>query len=157
MNLIDLGALLLAVWLGARGYVKGLLKEGMEAASALIGVVAASRTYGELGDFIAIYTGLPLDVTRPVMYAVVAISVTAIGFFITALIHVVLPRRARARSFDGYGGLAFGILKGVFFAALLVLFAAQLPSATLTRALDASAFSRTVLTSAPAIYRQFAP
>ena len=65
MNLVDLGALLLAVWLGARGYVKGLLKEGMEAASALLGVVAASRTYGDLGDAVAVATGLPVTSPAP--------------------------------------------------------------------------------------------
>lgn len=156
MNLVDLGALLLVVWLGVRGYVKGLLQEALEAASALIGVVAASRTYGELGDLVAVYTGLPVDVTRPVMYAAVAVSVTAVGFFVAAMVRLLSARRAqraRARSLDEYGGLIFGVLKGVFFAALLVLFAAQLPSASVWRTLDASAFGRAVMASAPVIYR----
>lgn len=154
MNLVDLAALILAVWLGVRGYLKGLLREALEAASALVGVVAASRTYGPLGDLVAVYTRLPVDVTRPVMYAAVAVSVTAVGFFIATLIRLVWPGRAKARAFDQYGGLAFGVLKGMFFAALLVLFAAQLPSATLLRALDGSLFGRAVLAAAPVIYRQ---
>lgn len=152
MNLIDLAVLVVAVWLGARGFVKGLLKEAMEAASALIGVVVASRNYRALGDTVAIWTGLPVDVTRPVMYAVVAVSLTATGFFITNLLHALLPRRARARALDDFGGLAFGMLKGLFFAALFVIAAAQIPSAALTRVLAGSAFSRTVFALAPVLY-----
>src|SRR5690606_36772995 len=74
VSVFDLTALLLAVGLGVRGYVKGLFREGLEAASALAGVLLASRTYRELGDWVTIYTGLPLHVTRPVMYAAVAVS-----------------------------------------------------------------------------------
>lgn len=152
MNLVDLTALLLVVWLGVRGYLKGLLQEALEAAAALAGVVAASRTYGTLGDWVAVYTGLPVDVTRPVMYAAVAVSVTAVGFFVATLIRLAWPGRAKVRAFDGYGGLAFGILKGVFLAAILVLFLAQVPSATVLRMLDTSAFGRAVLASVPALY-----
>lgn len=154
MNLVDLAVLLLAVWLGARGYAKGLLREGLEAASALGGVILAGRTHQILGDTISIYTGLPVSVTHPVMYGAVAVSATAIGFFIVYLIRRVVPKRQGARGLDDWGGLLFGILKGLFFAALLVILVAQIPSATLTRALDRSAFGRTVFVLAPVVYQR---
>ena len=65
MNLIDFVVLVVAVWLGARGFVKGLLKEALEAASALAGVVVASKSYQPLGDTATLWTGLPPDVTVP--------------------------------------------------------------------------------------------
>lgn len=154
MNLIDFVVLVVAVWLGARGFVKGLLKEALEAASALAGVVVASKSYQPLGDTATLWTGLPPDVTRPVLYAAVAISVTALGFFITNLVHAFFPRQARARSFDGYGGLIFGVLKGLFFSGLLVVVAAQIPSASIVRALDGSVFGRAVFALTPVLYRQ---
>ena len=154
MNLVDLATLLLVVWFGARGYAKGLVREGLEAASALGGVVLAARTHEALGDAVTIYTGLPIGVTRPVMYGAVAVSATAIGFFVISLIRRFLPKRERMRRFDDLGGLAFGVLKGFFFAALLVILAAQVPAATLTRALDRSAFGRAVFVLAPAVYQR---
>jgi len=154
VSVFDLTALLLAVGLGVRGYVKGLFREGLEAASALAGVLLASRTYRELGDWVTIYTGLPLHVTRPVMYAAVAVSATAIGFFIVFLLQRAFPRRDRSKRLDGLGGLVFGALKGLFLAALLVLLAAQIPSAALTRALYRSAFSQAVFVLAPAVYQR---
>ncbi|GEM_PF-5215230 len=154
MNLIDFVVLVVAVWLGARGFVKGLLKEALEAASALAGVVVASKSYQPLGDTATLWTGLPPDVTRPVLYAAVAVSVTALGFFITNLVHAFFPRQARARSFDGYGGLIFGVLKGLFFSGLLVVVAAQIPSASIVRALDGSVFGRAVFALTPVLYRQ---
>lgn len=156
MNLVDLLVLLLALWLGVRGYVNGLLKEGLEAASALGGVALAARTHQVLGDSISIYTGLPTGVTRPVMYAAVAVSATALGFFLVFWIQRAVPRRARLRRLDGWGGLAFGILKGLFFAALLAVLAAQVPLAALAQALDRSAFCRAVFALAPAIYERLA-
>jgi Uncharacterized membrane protein, required for colicin V production len=154
VNLIDFVVLVVAVWLGARGFVKGLLKEALEAASALAGVVVASKSYQPLGDTATLWTGLPPDVTRPVLYAAVAVSVTALGFFITNLVHAFFPRQARARSFDGYGGLIFGVLKGLFFSGLLVVVAAQIPSASIVRALDGSVFGRAVFALTPVLYRQ---
>jgi len=89
-----------------------------------------------------------------VMYGAVAVSATAIGFFVISLIRRFLPKRERMRRFDDLGGLAFGVLKGFFFAALLVILAAQVPAATLTRALDRSAFGRAVFVLAPAVYQR---
>jgi len=154
VNLIDFVVLALAVWFGARGFVKGLLKEALEAASALAGVVMASKSYRSLGDSAALWTGLPLDVTRPVLYAAVAVSVTALGFFITSLVHALISRQARTRSIDGYGGLIFGVLKGLFFSGLLVVVAAQIPSASIVRVLDGSVFGRMVFALTPVLYRQ---
>lgn len=154
MNVIDLLTFVAVLIIGFKGLRKGLVKEFLEACSAVLGLVIAYHTYDQWGTTVTLATGIPVDVTRPVIFAAVAIAATAIGFLVASYVAQVAPEVGWFRTFNGIGGMAFGTCKGLFYAVLVVLLLAQAPFASVATALDGSAFGRAIYRLMPEVFRR---
>src|SRR5690606_12903689 len=136
--------------LGVRGYGRGLLREGMEAAFALGGVAAAFRFYPVAGERLSAQTGLPSTVLGGIAFVAIAVSVTAIGFFLAGWLDRRLTRAGGAQLTNGMLGAVFGVLKAGVYASIAVLLASRSPLGSVIDLLEGSLFSRTVLAVFPA-------
>lgn len=153
MNGVDLLVVIVSGIAGVRGFRRGLVREGLEAAAALGGVVAGYRAYGSFGISFAISTGLPPGLTRPLLFVVTAVAIASVGFLAARAAARAVAERSGWAVADNLGGLGFGVLKGVFYSSLIVIAAAQTPAAWVTEALDGSAFGRALYAVAPDVYR----
>lgn len=153
MNFIDLLAVLVSLWLGLRGLRNGLVREGLEAASVLMGVFVAYRLHRPYGEIASIYLGLPAEFLRPVLLFAIAATLTGIGFLFAALCARAVPKEGVAAAIDEAGGFCFGALKGVLFTFLVLGLFAQVPVGFVVAALEGSIAGRAVYTVLPEVYR----
>lgn len=155
MNVVDLLVALFAMAIGVRGYERGFAREGLEAASAVIGVFVAASVYISVGDHLASLSGMSPFVTRITVFLLVAVFLTAIGFLCASFVARRLEPVGTVGAIDGFLGLGFGFVKGLFYAGLIVVVLFQFPVGLISDALYGSIFGRSVATVAPAIFRFF--
>lgn len=153
MNLIDLAVLAFLIGMAWRGYRRGLIQEGGEALAAVAGLVAAGSVSGPWAAAVAVYTGVPEDVGRPVLFAATAVSVAAAGFALAPVVHRLVVERTGRHRADAWGGACFGAAKALVLCAIALALAARIPLGAVSATLDASAAARAVFAVMPAVYR----
>lgn len=153
MNLIDLAAVFVALWCGLWGGRKGLLREGLEAASAVGGVLAAFRLHGRYAAAAAARLQLPEELLRPALLFLIAAALTGAGLIASAMAARAVPKEGAAASLDGALGFLFGAAKGLLFALLVVGVAAEIPVAFVEAALERSVAGRAAYALLPGVYR----
>lgn len=152
MNLIDLFVLAVALFFGVRGYRRGLVQESMEGIAVVVGLVVAYRVHASLAMGTTLILGIPESVTRPVLFAAIAIAVTAIGFAVATLLSRAIAS-ATWKATDRWGGFTFGMLKGLALCALILVFAGQTRFTSALIALEQSASGRATFALMPEVYR----
>ena len=153
MNVIDFAALVLLLVFARRGYLRGLVQEGFEAAAAVAGLVTARAVYVSWAARVSLYAGLPEGVTRPVLFAATAVAVASVGFALAPVVRALVVRDERRLRAEQWGGAGFGLAKGLILCVVLIALAAQVPLATVAAALDSSAAGRFTFAVMPELYR----
>lgn len=154
MNGIDLFVLLFSLVLGVRGFRRGFLSQAIEAVSALSAVIIAGNAYERMGESVSAVAGLPPTVSRGFSFLSIAVIITAIGFFIAALV----DGRGADEEKELLGaltGFCFGVIKAMFYSALMLLALSEIPTGWVTNVVDGSAFGRGVIQLFPKLYRYF--
>jgi uncharacterized protein YkwD/uncharacterized protein YjeT (DUF2065 family) len=141
-------ALLVAVFLflGGRGWYRGLVREAMDLAGLVLGIVLAFRFGPVVGRLISAMASISDDAGRLAGGVVVLV---ATGVAAAVLAHVVAARvrRPGINLIDRAGGAVLALAWGAFLAVLVLSLALILPlPGAVGRQLDASAISR-VLTN----------
>lgn len=153
MNLIDLAVLAFLLGMAWRGYRRGLVREGSETVAALAGLATAYSVSGPWAARLAVHTGVPEDVGRPVLFAATAVAVAAMGFALAPVFHRLLIDRTGRQRLDAWGGVCFGAAKALILSAVVLALAARIPLGMVSATLDASAAARAVFAVMPAVYR----
>lgn len=153
MNLLDLVVVVFVIVLAARGYRRGLVREACEAASTLGALAVAQRMQSPMAASVSLYSGIPQEVTRPVLFVAIALVVAGVGYAVAPWLQDRVPRQGMWGRVDDLGGFGFGLLKGVFFISLLLVVAGQVPIGSVTTLLDGSMFSRSLFTVLPSAFQ----
>ena len=153
MNLIDLAAAFAVLWCGLSGLRKGFVREGLEAASAVGGVLAAFRLHGRYAATAAARLQIPEELLRPALLFLIAAGLTAAGLAASALAARAVPREGAAASVDVALGFLFGAAKGLLFTLLILGGAAEIPSGFVAAALEGSLAGRAAYALLPGVYR----
>ncbi len=129
LTTVDMAVLAAVALSGLIGFYRGLASELHWLVAVGGGWFLALRTGDTVAAWLGRYVSLAPDTTRATAYLLVGTVVLAAVLITHRLLGkavqvVVEPRLSR------YGGLAAGILKGVFAAAFVVAVADRLPSAT---------------------------
>ena len=154
MNFIDLLVFLWALALGVRGKRRGLVLEGLEAASALGGIAVARYAGPAAGRMVAIEAGVAEPVARGVAFVLLALAVASAGYWLAARLSRSVPEEGPWALADGAGGFAFGAAKGIVYSGLVLVLFALLPFRTVSEWTYGSAFCRALFALLPGLYQR---
>jgi len=140
--MIDALIVALLIFLGVRGWFRGLVREAMDLVGLVLGIVAAFRLGGAVGKMIEAISNVSPDVGRLVGGLIVLVAVGLAA----ALVARVLAPRLRwpgLNLIDRAGGAALALAWGGFATIVLLSLLMILPVPTaVSRQLDSSAITR---------------
>lgn len=153
MNLTWLDVVLAALILAGalRGFMRGLVREGMAFGGLAVGLILATQWYLEVAKVLKPFVGGGRFI-EGLAYLFVVLAVLAVATLLTVII-------MRVMSFflvgwlDGLGGLLFGAAQGAVLAVVILVLMVKYPSAGLDGAVTESSLACALLDSVPVVLK----
>lgn len=152
MNVLDGAVFFAMMFMGMRSLRRGFWTELLEAVVAGTSVVVGWIVAPSVADTLARHTGLPYPFYHGTAFLTIAVTLTAIGFYMVGRFVGRPSAPNEHRGFVHVAGFAFGVAKTVLYASLIAIALSDVRHGFVTDTLDGSLFARTVMRMAPAVY-----
>lgn len=132
-----------------RGFVRGLIREGMAFGGLAAGLILAAQWYRDVAAALRPFIGGGRFI-EGLAYLVVVLAVLGVATLLT----VVTMRAMRfllVSWLDGLGGLLFGAAQGAVVAAVVLLLMVKYPAAGLDKAVKESGVAAALLGAVPSV------
>ncbi|MHB9027339.1 MAG: CvpA family protein [Candidatus Latescibacterota bacterium] len=126
MNLFDLLVILLAILLGIAGFREGLIRGGVKLAGFLITIIILALFAGNITRFAVGLERVPHWLAVPALFFAVMLALSIFFTIIAETLHRTVHLTPLG-TIDSGLGTVFGVLKGIFVAAILALILSFLP------------------------------
>ncbi len=144
--------IVLAVLIAAaavRGYVRGLVREGMAFGGLAVGLILAAKWYAEVAEVFRPFVGGGRFLDG-LAYLFVVLAILGAATLLTVVAQRLL-RLLLVGWLDGLGGLVFGAAQGAIVATILLILMVRYPAAGLDKAAIDSGMGKVLLSAAPAV------
>lgn len=132
-----------------RGFMRGLIREGMAFGGLAVGLILATQWYSEVAKAFKPFVGGGRFI-EGMAYLLVVLAVLAVATLLTVVI-------MKTMSFflvgwlDGLGGLLFGAAQGAVLAVVILVLMVKYPSAGLDGAVKDSSLAKGLLDAMPIV------
>lgn len=138
-----------------RGFMRGLIREGMAFGGLAIGLVLATQWYDEVADAFKPFVGGGRFI-EATAYLMVVLAVLAVATLLTVVIMKAM-RFFLVGWLDGLGGLVFGAAQGAVLAVVVLVLMLKYPDAGLEGAVADSSLASHLLDSVPFVLESLPP
>jgi len=138
-----------------RGFMRGLIREGMAFGGLGVGLVLASQWYSEVAETLRPFVGGG-GLLDGLSYMLVVLAVLSVATLLTVIITRVI-RLLLVGWIDGVGGLLFGAAQGAVLATMLLVLMVKYPLAGLDLAVGDSGLAGVLLGAVPEVLDRLPP
>ncbi|PRX21663.1 membrane protein required for colicin V production [Orenia metallireducens] len=143
-NLIDIVVIILAVVFMVKGYRLGLIKQLTAILAIIIAIYVAQEQYTIIAEFLVKEFDLALKLGKIISFFLIVVIVTLlinyIGYFLTQLLDIIF-----LSFIDNFGGLLFGLIKGILILYIGLLLLNIIPIELLEKEINQSYFAPKIL------------
>jgi uncharacterized membrane protein required for colicin V production len=152
---LDIVLAVLIVAGALRGFMRGLIREGMAFGGLAIGLLLATQWYQEVADAFKPFVGGGRFI-EGMAYLLVVLAVLAVATLLTVVIINVM-RFFLVGWLDGLGGLVFGAAQGAVLAVVILVLMLKYPNAGLEDAVKDSSLANSLLERVPFVLESLPP
>lgn len=138
-----------------RGFMRGLIREGMAFGGLAVGLVLATQWHLEVAKAFEPFVGGG-RLIEGMAYVLVVLAVLAVATLMTVIIMRVM-NFLLVGWLDGLGGLVFGAAQGAILAVVILVLMVKYPSAGLDEAVKDSSLANRLLDATPVVLNSLPP
>ena len=120
MNSIDIAIVILLLWGGINGFIKGFVIQSLTLVALVLGVWAGATFYEVIGNYLSHWFSVSPKLMQIISFTLIFVAVLIAMYYISQLLTSVLGKSIIGK-LNRVGGVIFGVAKMAFIISILIV------------------------------------